>query len=405
MHYALGMTASTPLLTILYLDPFSGIAGDMFIGAMLDLGLDQAKLHYELSKLKLSGYRLSAKAVMRGAMSGTKFDVEIDASVKTYRNYSDIKKIIADSTLSERVKTQSLKAFAVLAEAEARIHNMPLDQVHFHEVGALDSIVDMVGVCIGLELLGVADVQCGPVALGSGGYVKCDHGLVPVPAPATLEIMKDIPIRKSPIEKELTTPTGAALAKALVSTFGPLPAMRIHKIGYGAGTRTEQSIPNILRIVLGQLDAPDSASATSDTILEISANIDDASAETLGYVSECLLELGVLDVFYTPIQMKKSRPATQITVLADESQLDAVADLLFKQSTTFGLRYQKQSRLKLARRIVSVETPYGSVKVKIGEWKGQIVSVHPEFEDCKARAKEKGVALRTVIDAARSAAM
>ncbi|HYG73821.1 MAG TPA: nickel pincer cofactor biosynthesis protein LarC [Planctomycetota bacterium] len=386
---------------LLYIDPFSGVAGDMFIGALLDLGLDQAKLHYELAKLQLSGYRLSAKSVMRGAMSGTKFDVEIDASVKTYRNYSDIKKIIADSALSQRVKEQSLNAFAVLAQAEARIHNLPLEQVHFHEVGALDSIVDMVGACIGLELLGVNEVHCGPVALGSGGYVKCDHGLVPVPAPATLEIMKDIPLRKTSIEKELTTPTGAALVKALVKQFGPLPPMRVEKIGYGAGTRVEQPVPNILRVVLGTVEA---AESTGDSILEISANIDDATPETLGHLSDLLLSAGVLDVFFTPIQMKKSRPAAMLSVLAEEHQLDVIADLIFRESTSFGLRYQKQSRLKLARKSISVETPFGSVKVKLGEWKGQLVSIHPEYDDCRARAAEKGVALREVIDAAKAAA-
>ncbi len=387
---------------LLYLDPFSGVSGDMFIGALIDLGLDLARLHAELSKLKLSGYRLSAKKTMRGAMSGTKFDVEIDASIKTYRNFSEIKKIIGESTLSERVKTDSLRAFTILAEAEARIHNMPLDQVHFHEVGALDSIVDLVGGCAALEILGIGEVISGPLALGAGGFVKCDHGLVPVPAPATLEIVKGVPLRNTPVEKELTTPTGAALVKALASRFSSTPEMEIEKIGYGAGTRVEQAVPNILRVMIGTA-ARATSSDDRDTIVEISTNVDDATPEVLGYVAETLMAKGALDVFFTPIQMKKSRPATMLTVLAEESQLELLADIIFKECPTFGLRYQKQSRLKLTRRFEKVQTAFGEISVKIGEWRGAVVSVHPEYEECKARAQEKGVALRTVIDAARAA--
>jgi len=391
---------------LLYLDPFSGVSGDMFIGALLDMGLDLARLHAELSKLKLSGYRLSAKKVMRGAMSGTKFDVEIDASIKTYRNFSEIKKIIGDSSLSERVKTDSLNAFTILAEAEARIHGMPIDQVHFHEVSALDSIVDLVGGCAALEILGVNEVVSGPLALGAGGFVKCDHGLVPVPAPATLEIVKGVPLRNTPVEKELTTPTGAALVKALASRFGPVPEMEIEKIGYGAGSRVEQAVPNILRAMIGTASAAGiakSAGSDRDTIVEISTNVDDSTPEILGYLAETLLAKGAFDVFFTPIQMKKSRPATMVTVLAEEAQLEVLADIVFKECPTFGLRYQKQSRLKLARHMETVQTEFGEVRVKVGEWRGAVVSVHPEYEDCKARAQEKGVALRVVIEAARAA--
>jgi uncharacterized protein (TIGR00299 family) protein len=389
--------------SILYLDPFSGVSGDMFIGALLDLGLDLARLHSELAKLNLTGYRLSSKRVMRGAMSATKFDVEIDASIKTYRNFSDIKQIIEASALSVAVKTASLKAFTVLAEAEARIHNMSIEHVHFHEVGALDSIVDLVGGCIALEILNVGDLVCGPLALGAGGFVKCDHGMMPVPAPATLEIVKGIPLRNTPVEKELTTPTGAALVKALASHFGPMPEMEIAKIGYGAGSRVEQAVPNILRVALGSASMSQ-ASADSDTIVEISTNIDDATPEVLGYVAESLLAHGALDAFFTPIQMKKMRPAVMLTVLAEEAKLDELAAIIFKECPTFGLRYRKQSRMKLARKMVTVQTAFGDVRVKIGEWKGQAVSLHPEFEDCKTRAQEKNVALRAVIDAARTAA-
>jgi pyridinium-3,5-bisthiocarboxylic acid mononucleotide nickel chelatase len=389
--------------SILYLDPFAGIAGDMFIASLLDLGLDLAKLHHELSKLPVKGYSLSSKRVMRGAMSAVHFNVEIDAAQQAYRDYAAIKALIGDSALSDRVKRDSLAAFQKLAEAEARIHGMPIEKVHFHEVGAVDSIVDMVGACVGLEIFGIDELWCGPVALGSGGYVQCDHGTMPVPAPATLEIMKGLPIRETKIEKELTTPTGAALVAALAK-FGPMPSMTVEKIGYGAGTREKQAIPNVLRAVKGSLQKSGAGDATSDTILEIRANIDDSTPETLGHVADKLLAIGALDVFFAPIQMKKFRPATQLSVLAEPHLLDTVAQILFKEASTFGLRYSEQSRLKLTRRSETFETPYGSVRVKIGIWQGETVSLHPEYDDCRQRADEKGVALKDVTDAARAAA-
>lgn len=429
---------------ILYLDPFSGIAGDMLIGAMLDLGLDLARLHHELAKLNLAGYSLSSKRVMRGSMTAIKFDVEIDGTLETardhaatldalehdhghshghedghehghshseigsgvqvQRDFSQIEALINGSTLSPRVKAHSLKAFYKLAQAEGRIHNMPPEKVHFHEVGALDSLIDMIGACVGLELLNIDEVWCGPLALGSG-FVKCQHGLMPVPAPATLELVRGLPLRASPVEKELTTPTGAALAAALASHFGPIPPMRIEKIGYGAGSRVEQAVPNVLRVLMGTIESPAAAApasneSESDTIVEIQTNVDDTSGEVLGNLTELLFELGALDVFFTPIQMKKSRPATLVTVLAEPAQLEAVADAMFKECTTFGLRYQHCSRFKLARKIVEVVTPYGKVRVKVGAWRGQESSIHPEFEDCRILAREKGVSVRAVIDSA-----
>ncbi|HEY3322949.1 MAG TPA: nickel pincer cofactor biosynthesis protein LarC [Planctomycetota bacterium] len=401
---------------ILYLDPFSGIAGDMFVGALLDLGLDLARLHHELAKLNLGGYQLSARRVQRGGISAMKFDVQIDNAGHQHRTLTDIRNILEAAPLSEKVKNQSLKVFTKLAEAEGKIHNMPAEQVHFHEVGAIDSIVDTVGACVGMELLGIETLWCGPVALGSGGFVKCEHGLLPVPVPATAELMRGWPLRQTPVEKELTTPTGAALVAALATPQPVLPPLTIEKIGYGAGTREEQSVPNVLRAIIAHAPANPSprgrgennigteAGATSDTILEIRANIDDAAPEVLGYLAESLLAAGVLDVFFTAIQMKKSRPATMVTVLAEEHQLDAVAALLFREGSTFGLRYERQARLKLARQIKTVQTPFGEVRVKIGSWLGQVVSVHPEFDDCRARAKEKNVPLRQVIEAAKAAA-
>ena len=436
--------------TILYLDPFSGIAGDMFVGALLDLGLDLAHLHAELSKLNLAGYQLGSRRVMRGAFTAVKFDVSVDGrptdaqpkkpaeahdhghshagdehghahahsdaqsggrgtpAPHKHQTFAQIRALIESSSLSDAVKRNSVRAFEKLAAAEGKLHGMPPEQVSFHEVGAIDSIVDTVGVCIGLEALHVDEVWSGPIALGSGGTVRCDHGLMPVPAPATLELMKGLPIRETSFEKELTTPTGAALAAALVTRFGPLPAMSIARIGYGAGTREQQPMPNVLRAVLGELSpgaASSGDSSAADTIVEISTNVDNATPDVLGHLCELLLARGALDVFLIPTLMKKFRAATTLTVLAEPSQLDTLAQLIFRECPTFGLRYQTYQRLKLARRIETVQTPYGPVRVKIGEWKGERMSIHPEYEDCRARAAEKGVALQTVIDAARAAAL
>jgi len=433
---------------ILFLDPFSGVAGDMLIGALLDLGLDLAKLHHELGKLNLRGYNLTSKRVMRGAISSIKFDVEINGVLQKeldlgpsdaagvhdhghghshadgeshdhghshadsgpsavpaaaqQRNFAEIKKLIAESSLSERVKTDSIRVFTRLAEAEARIHAMEVESVQFHEVGALDSIIDIVGGCIGIESLGVSQLWCGPIALGSG-FVKCEHGLIPVPAPATLEIVKGLPTRPSPVQKELTTPTGAALIAGLCSHFGAMPPMRIQAIGYGAGSREGQAVPNVLRAILGVLDSVAQTPPESDSILEISANIDDSTPEVMGHVCDQLLAAGALDVFLTPIQMKKFRPGSMLTVLAEPHLRDTVAAILFRESSTFGLRYTQQSRLKLSRQIESVPTPFGPIRVKIGTWRGEIVSRHPEYDDCKAAAESRNVPLQDVIAAARQA--
>ena len=279
--------------------------------------------------------------------------------------------------------------------------------MQFHEVGALDSIIDIIGGCIGLEILEIDQVWSAPVALGSGGFVRCEHGLLPVPTPATLEIMKGIPTRPSPVQKELTTPTGAALVAGLCQNFGEMPSLRIEKIGYGAGSREVQAVPNLLRVVLGTLEetsATKAADAGSDTILEIQVNLDDSTPEVLSYLSEKLFTAGALDVFFTPIQMKKNRPATLVTLLLEPALLDTLAEILFKESSTFGLRYSQHSRLKLSRKFETVQTPYGSVPVKMGSWKGLVVSLHPEFEVCKTLATNRQIPLQKVIAAARLAA-
>ncbi len=425
---------------ILFLDPFSGISGDMFAGALIDLGVDLARLSHEISKLDLAGYHLSAKRVMRGAMSAIKFDVEIGGELQKEfdadsaapaqhdhghshghgdgdhghahassgggsasaprRNFREIKVLIGNSRLSANVKTTSLAAFEKLAQAEGRIHAMPPEEVSFHEVGALDSIIDFVAVCAGLELLGIDEVWSGPVALGRGGFVRCDHGLMPVPAPATLEILAGVPLRDTPVEKELTTPTGAALLAALATRFCDVSEVRVEKIGYGAGSREKQAVPNVVRAILG---TSGDASAGDDEIVEMRANIDDASPETLGYLSEALFAAGALDVFFAPIQMKKQRPATLVTVLAEPKLLEPLAAIFFKESSTFGIRYETLRRLTLDRETVTAETPFGKIRVKIGVWRGAVTSIHPEYDDCRERAMANGVPLKDVIAAARAA--
>lgn len=449
----------TPPRRILFLDPFSGISGDMFVGALLDLGVDLARLTHEIAKLDLAGYQLSSKRVFRGAMTAIKFDVEIAGVVqkefdapesgravpapKTQdshehghehahehsghyhshdapagaaasrppsamrRSFREIRTLIQNSRLSERVKASSIAAFQKLADAEARIHNMPSDDVAFHEVGALDSIIDFVAVCAGLELLGIEEVWCAPLALGSGGFVKCDHGLMPVPAPATLELVKGVPLRNTPIEKELTTPTGAALVAALSKNFCAVPKMRVEQIGYGAGSRERQAVPNVLRALLGveepSAEAGDSSQGAGE-IVEIRANIDDATPETLAYLSEALFTAGAVDVFFTPIQMKKNRPGTLVTVLAEPNLLGAMTAIFFKESSTFGVRYQNLKRQMLSRETLTVETLYGKVRVKIGRWCDAIQSVHPEYDDCRALAVATGAAIKDVMSEAQAAA-
>ncbi|MCZ7645609.1 MAG: nickel pincer cofactor biosynthesis protein LarC [Planctomycetota bacterium] len=438
----------------LYIDSFSGISGDMFIGALLELGLDFEHLKAELSKLKLEGYELKRAPVLRGVVAATKFDVLVhhdpaahshaqhhehghghahdhahrhghshdhehepgeepqprNSQPHVHRPFKAIRKLIEESALSPRVKEGSLRAFTLLAEVEARMHGQAVDEVQFHEVGGIDSIVDFAGAMIGLEALGIDEVRCGPLALGGdgpqgGGYVSCAHGKLPVPAFATLELAKGLPLRRAGVDKELTTPTGAALVKALVKPehFGPLPAMNVLKIGYGAGTRNDPAIPipNVLRAVLGTPASVAAGSCEADTVVELQANLDDATGEVMGYAAERLFALGALDVFFTPIQMKKSRPGALLTALVPPEKQDAALELLFRETPTFGVRYETKRRAKLARETRTVTTPWGPVRVKVGTWRGETLSAHPEYEDCKRLAEAHGVPLREVIDTAK----
>ena len=399
-------------MKLLYLDCFAGISGDMFLGALLDLGVSEDALRVELEKLRLPGYRISSRRVTKQNISATKFDVTVfedavvhlpspmlHAAIHEHRGYTEIAAMIEKSGLSPRVKDRALRVFRRIGEAEAKIHGIPLEKIHFHEIGAVDSIVDIVGACIAVELLGVDEIHASPPRLGSG-FVQTAHGRFPVPAPATLELLKGIPVQPSNEAFELVTPTGAALLAEFCTRFGPLPAMSVEKIGYGAGTRDLEKTPNVLRAVLGEARTAASPAEEADVITVIETNIDDMNPQLFGDVMERLLAAGALDVFLTPVQMKKNRPGTILTVLCESKAVDALADLVLTHTTSFGVRVHEAQRRKLAREIVTVKTKFGEIEVKIGRLHGKIVSRSPEFESCKQAAARFTVSVREVYNEA-----
>lgn len=387
-------------MKLLYLDCFAGISGDMFLGALLDLGVSEDALRAELAKLKLPGYTISTRRVVKQNISATKFDCIEAHSIRPtqHRGYTEIAGMITGSGLSENVKRRALSVFKRIGEAEAKIHGVPLTQIHFHEVGAVDSIVDIVGACIALDMLGVDEVQALPPRLGSG-FVETAHGKFPVPAPATLELLKGVPTQSSDDKAELVTPTGAALLAEFCTKFGSMPAMNIEKIGYGAGTRDLEKTPNVLRAIIGEAGAE-----TGDTIAVIETNIDDMNPQLFGDVMERLLAAGALDVFFTSIQMKKNRPGTLLTVLCETGDVDRMCELLLTHTTSFGVRVREAQRRKLARKIVKVSTKYGEIECKIGQFGDKVVSRSPEYESCKRAAGKAGVAVKDVYNEAARAA-
>ena len=306
--------------------------------------------------------------------------------------------MITGSALSENVKRRALSVFKRIGEAEAKIHGVPLEKIHFHEVGAVDSIVDIVGACVALEMLGADEVQASPLRLGSG-FVETAHGKFPVPAPATLELLKGLPTQPSDDKAELVTPTGAALLAEFCTRFGPMPAMSIEKIGYGAGTRDLEKTPNVLRAIVGA-----AGNETGDTIAVIETNIDDMNPQLFGDVMERLLAAGALDVFFTSIQMKKNRPGTLLTLLCERNDVDRLAETLLSHTTSFGVRVHEAQRRKLSREIVKVRTKLGEIEVKIGRRAGKVVSRSPEYESCKQAAAKAGVAVKEVYNEAARAA-
>ena len=389
-------------MKVAYFDCFSGVAGDMILGALVDAGLDVGALKKELEKLKLTGYQLSAGKTMKNGISGTKVSIEI-AGEHAERRLKDVLEIIAKSKLDGDVKEMSSEIFKALAEAEAKVHNSSVDEVQFHELGSLDTIIDVVGSVLALKRLGVEAVYSSKVHLGSG-FVTCRHGTIPVPSPATLELLKGVPVFSPGIEAELTTPTGAAILKTISRSFGVMPDMKIERLGYGAGD-LELEIPNMLRVYIGELDEMgDDGGYEKDSVVLVETNIDDMNPEFFDYLSEKLLEQGALDVFMTPVFMKKSRPGTLLSVQTLEEKLEEVLATIFTETTTLGVRIRKMERRKLVKKTISAKTRFGPIRVKLGMLKGNVTTVAPEYEDCKAAAREFGASLGDVYDGAKEAA-
>jgi len=378
----------------LYFDCFAGISGDMTLAALVDLGVPRAHLQRELAKLGLSGYGLRFARVSRMGIAGLQATVSCASRQHQHQHRAlhDIERIIACSTLTDAVKQRSLDIFRLLARAEARIHKRKPAEVHFHEVGAVDSIIDIVGCAIGVDYLGIASCAASSLPLGHG-FVRCEHGTLPVPAPATLALLRGIPVYQSGLEAELVTPTGAALLKNLVSHFGPLPPMRISKIGYGAGTRQLEGLPNMLRLILGEAES----GICSDHVMIIEASVDDMSPEITGYVMEQLFAAGALDVALVPVHMKKNRPGTIIQVICHAEHQQLLVQTLFQESTTAGVRFYRAERAVLARGSQTVRTRFGAVKAKVlmGPQGPRAV---PEFEACRRLARKAGRPLRDVYE-------
>ena len=413
----------------LYLDIFSGISGDMFLGAMIDLGVDASALEAELAKLKLAGYQLHVGRKTKANIEGVKFDVHLlpakggepshehghshshshddNGGHSHERTFADIQSLINASALSDWVKEKSIAVFRRVAVAEGKVHGMPPGEVHFHEVGAVDSIIDIVGGCIALELLGKPRVLAAPVTEGTG-WVDCAHGRFPVPTAATLEILgaRGVTVNQCDEPHELVTPTGAALLAEFAESFGLMRGVTPERIGYGLGTRDMLTRPNVLRAVLGQAEAATEAEPIDwerDIVTVIETNLDDINAEHLGHFVETALEAGALDVFHTPIQMKKNRPGVLLTVLCAEADADQFSEMILRETTALGVRRHAADRRKLRREVVTVETPLGQVRVKLGRLNGELVQAAPEYESCREAAAKAGVPLKTIYAAAQKA--
>ncbi|MBV9926886.1 MAG: nickel pincer cofactor biosynthesis protein LarC [Acidobacteria bacterium] len=391
----------------LYFDCFAGISGDMTLGALVDAGADARVLTERLTLLGVEGYEISFEKVDRSGISATRALVRLTKKEKKHRHLSHIEKIIGDSRLNDSVKGRALKIFRRLGEAEARVHDVPVERIHFHEVGAVDAIVDVVGACICFELLGVERFNASALHVGSG-TVEIEHGRFPVPPPAVAELLKGAPVYATDIVGELVTPTGAAILTTVCEEFGPMPRMSIGATGYGAGGREYKNFPNVLRVLIGESDkageTPPGVSAQVDEeLLMVETNVDDVSPQVLGYLLEKALEGGALDCFHTPVQMKKSRPGVLVSILCRPSDAGAMRELLFAETPTLGVRTYAVTRRALEREAVTVETEFGTIAVKVARREGRAVGATPEYEDCRAAARAHNVPLRVVQEAARAA--
>ena len=382
----------------LYFDCFAGASGDMILGALVATGVSPQDLRSQLSLLNVTGFSVEIDTVDRSGLSATHARVMTREEHK-HRHLSHILKIIADSKLSEAVKSRASETFTRLAQAEARVHNEPVEQVHFHEVGALDAIVDVVGAAICFELLGIERFVSSPLHVGSG-MVEMAHGRFPVPPPAVTELLKGVPFYSGDIKGELLTPTGAAIITTVCDVYGAIPEMKVESTGYGAGSREYDKFPNVLRVLIGETQPP---ANETERLWMIETNIDDLSPQILGHVMDRAFELGALDCFFTPVHMKKNRPGVVLSALCNSDKKERILQLLFTETTTLGVRSYEVERRALERSVVQVETQYGPIDVKVAHLQGRPVNRMPEFEQCKLAAAKAGVPLKVVEEAARLA--
>jgi pyridinium-3,5-bisthiocarboxylic acid mononucleotide nickel chelatase len=429
-------------MRVAYLECFSGMSGDMFLGALVDAGVPARVLEETVAALGV-GAKLEISRVVRSGISATKVDVYADGEKDLPREehgerqeqhqhshehgehshshagetrtgvsaphehshgrgLTEIRELISAAPISESAKKNAIAIFEALGRAEAKIHNTSIESVHFHEVGAVDAIVDIICAAVGAEALGVEEIICSPLNVG-GGMVKCAHGTFPVPAPATVELLADAPVYSSGLQAELVTPTGAAIVKTLASRFAAFPEMRIEKSGYGAGSRDFPGHPNVVRLTIGEAASTLAAKTASETIIVLEANLDDLNPQIFGYVMDRLLEEGALDAFGMPVQMKKNRPGMLLTVLCKPEDAGELAQLIFTETTTLGVRRRDEMRQTLARRWESVGTPWGDVRIKIASMNGTVTNYSPEYEDCRRIAAEHHVPLKLVIQEAARA--
>ncbi len=382
----------------LYFDCFAGASGNMVLGGLIDLGIDADELIRRLRGLSVANFEVEYKKVDRSGISAMHVDVVVPAETK-HRHLHNIERIIDESDLSEQVKSRSKAIFTRLAEAEATVHGIEIKKVHFHEVGALDAIVDVVGSCIGFEMLGIERFVGSKINVGSG-FVTMEHGTYPVPPPAVANLLEGIPAYSNDVQGELLTPTGAAIISTLCDSYGPMPEMVLEKTGYGAGSRTYEAFPNVLRMIVGKthhakIKAGD-AGLVAESLVLLETNLDDLSPQIVGFVQEKALDLGALDCWVTPIQMKKNRPAALISILCSADRKDAMTEMLFLETTTLGVRSTNVERSSLPREVYSVQTKYGAVDVKVATYRGQVVNVMPEYDQVKRAAGDHGVPFRIV---------
>ena len=389
-------------MRIAYFDCFAGISGDMALGALLDAGADLELLRTQLAKLKIDDYDLTAEKLTKGTITATDVTVKLHRQQEP-RNFSDIKRIIDQSGLSETVKSRSTAIFKRLGEAEAKIHSKSIEEVHFHEVGATDAIVDIVGTCICLDLLDIDKVYASPMPTFHG-MAETAHGKFPLPAPATVEILKGVPWRTCGIEGEIVTPTGAAILAELADRFGDMPAMTAQSVGYGAGKK-DFGIPNVLRMIVGEAvqEAQQPFSGEYEEVVVLETNIDDLSPQIYEVVMDRAFAAGALDVYLSPIQMKKNRPATLVSVICAPADTDKMTAILFEETSTIGIRIDTRRRICLPREVIKVKTRFGPIRVKTARRSGEIINVQPEYDDCRSAAAKSEVPVKMVRDTAIAA--